>query len=138
LENFKKINDESQIPELYSKSIIGVFAMLFSAIFGAALLMYNLKRLNNNKGSIVVLFFGVLYTVGAMILLSALHNNSNLAILLNLGGAFLLTTFFWNTYIGKEVAYRPKKYWKLIIIMLLIIALLIFLFLYGHLILMSL
>jgi len=138
LENSKKINEESQIPELYSKSIIGVFAMLFSAIFGAALLMYNLKKLNNYKGSIVVLIFGVLYTIGATFLLSALRNNSNLAILLNLGGAFLLTTFFWNKYIGKEYVYKPKKYWKLIIITLLIIALLVFLFLYGHLILMSL
>ena len=124
--------------ELYSKNVIGIFTFLFSAIFGAFLLMYNLRKLNYQKQSIIVLTFGVLYTTVSIYLLYLVNNNTNVAILLNLGGLYFMTTFFWNKYIGKEFEYMPKKPLKLILISLIIIALFIFLFLYGHLILVQL
>ena len=124
--------------ELYSKNVISIFSVLFSALFGAFILFYNLRKLNLNKQSIYVLAFGILYTLACIYLLYLINNNTNAAILLNLGGMYILSTIFWNKYIGKDYEYTPKKPVKLVVISFVLLTLFIILFLYGHLILVQL
>lgn len=62
-QNEKYITTYKDAPELYTKKAIVVFSLLFSTIFGAALLMSNLKTLNYKKARIGALIFGFIYTL---------------------------------------------------------------------------
>lgn len=54
---------KSSTIELYSKNVICAFTILFSTLFGALLLMFNLKRLKKTKAGMWVFAFGVLYSI---------------------------------------------------------------------------
>ena len=48
---YKPLNtNPEKEPELYSPQVIGIFALLFSIIFGGILLIINLYKLKNRKG----------------------------------------------------------------------------------------
>jgi len=119
-EDKETITDNPNAPELYSKRVIIVFSGLFSTIFGAVLLMYNMKQTNNPRGRIQVLVFGILYTAATILALNLLNIKGNIAIIFNIAGGGILTEYFWNQYIGKEFQHRKRSWIKPAIISILI------------------
>ncbi|HEY0897036.1 MAG TPA: hypothetical protein VGE15_10840, partial [Sphingobacteriaceae bacterium] len=86
--------EEDHTPELYSQMAITGFSLFFSVIFGAALMMSNLK--GNTPARWAVLAFAISYTMLSVLVMSAIGTSSLMSIALNgLGGA-ILTQFFWN------------------------------------------
>lgn len=114
-------------PVLYSKKAIQGFTIFFTTIFGAVLLMQNLKVMNKPKARIQVLVFGITYTLGSIILLNYLPRIFFITLLFNLIGYVILIEYFWNTHLGKELAYNKKQVWRPLIISLLITVALVFL-----------
>lgn len=49
--------------ELYSNKFIWIYSILFGVIFGAVLQAMNFSRLKNSKGIYISIFFGILYTI---------------------------------------------------------------------------
>lgn len=98
----------SDAPVLYSKRVILLFSAIFSTIFGAVLLIANMKQTNNQKGKNQVLIFGILYTIACLLIINMFDTASNLTIIFNLVGAAILNEIFWNKFIGKDFKYNKK------------------------------
>lgn len=111
------VMDDPEAPELYSKRVITMFSAIFSAIFGAVLMMHNFKEVGNSKARNQVLVFGILYTIASILIINALNIQ---AIALNFTGAAILTEFFWNKQLGKEIKYRRRSWIKPAIISVII------------------
>lgn len=122
---------EDPVPQLHSKRVITVFSGLFSTIFGAVLLMYNMKQTNNPKGRIHVLLFGIIWTVGSILTINYLELPGNLTIIFNLLGAGILNEYFWNRFIGKELKFRKRSWVKPAIISVVITIPFILAVMYG-------
>lgn len=118
---------EFETPFLYSKNTILGFTIFFSTIFGAVLLMHNLKKMNKPKARNQVLVFGILYTIGATILLNYLPKSIFTTLLLNLVGYMVLSEYFWNNNLGKDLKHQIKQIWMPLGISILIVIALIFL-----------
>lgn len=99
------------IPALYSKRVIFMFCLLFSTIFGAVILMSNLNSVKENKGKWQVLLFALLYTAGHAYTVFN-FSTTYIGLMLNLGGALILTEYFWNRYIGMEREFIRKSWTK--------------------------
>lgn len=127
LENSENPFEELVLPIIYSKKTIQGFTIFFTTIFGAILLMQNLKEMNKPKARVQVLVFGILYTVFSSILLNYLPKMLVITLLFNLVGYAVLTEFFWNKNLGKDLEYRKKQIWKPLIISILILLLIVFL-----------
>lgn len=119
-ESISHKNAEKELATLYSKRIILIFSGLFSVIFGAALLLSNFRKLNEQKGIYQVLIFVVIYVTGLVYTISSMKTGANLSLPLNLAGGFILNEYFWNRYIGKETEYEKKSWVKPTIISLAI------------------
>jgi len=121
-ENKKKnnITDDPNAPELHSKKVIMVFSVLFSTIFGAVLLMYNMKQTENKAGRIQVLIFGILYTIATLLVVNLMNIGGNIALIFNIAGGGILTEYFWNKFIGKDFEHRKRSWIKPAIISVLI------------------
>jgi hypothetical protein len=126
------ITDDPNAPELHSKRVIMVFSGLFSAIFGAVLLMYNMKQTDNKKGQIQVLIFGILYTIATLTIITLLDIRGNIALIFNIAGGGILTEYFWNKFIGKEFKHRKRSWIKPAIISVIITIPLILAAVYGR------
>ena len=100
------------LPRLYSKRLILVFSGLFSILFGAVLLLSNLKRAGEKKGMYQVLLFVFIYVVGIIFTIQSMESASNWSVPLNILGALILNEYFWNRYIGKTTAYEKKSWIK--------------------------
>ena len=107
------------VPELYSKRVIFAFSMIFSTIFGAVILMSNLKTRSEKKGRIQVLIFSIIYTIGTIISLNSI-SSTKLTIPLNLLGALILNEYFWNRYLGKDIEFIKKSWIKPAVISLIV------------------
>ncbi|UZH56479.1 hypothetical protein JRG66_06360 [Salinimicrobium tongyeongense] len=123
-------NSKSHEPQLYSKSLILIFALLFSTIFAAVLLMSNLRTLGKKKESGWVLLFAVVYLFTTALLMQALSLSPSMTAIANVIGAAILNEFFWNKFIGRDLQYH-KKSWIKPILIAVGIALLLFFFLMG-------
>lgn len=89
-------------PELYSKGAITGFSIFFSPIFGAVLLASNVEDSGNKW---IVIIFGLICTGVMMPILIIVP----LALPLNALGGAILTSYFWNKYIGVTTKYRAKS-----------------------------
>jgi hypothetical protein len=125
------VTDDPNGHELHSKRVITIFSAIFSTIFGAVLMMHNFKEVGNNKARNQVLVFGILYTVASILIINALNIQANLAIVLNFGGAAILTEFFWNKQLGKEIKYRKISWIKPAIISVIITIPFVLALIYG-------
>jgi hypothetical protein len=135
IEEHKKknnITDDPNAPELHSKKVIMVFSGLFSTIFGAVLLMYNMKQTENQTGRIQLLIFGILYTIITLVVVNSLKIGGNIALIFNIAGGGILTEYFWNKFIGKEFQHRKRSWIKPAIISVLITIPLILAAIYGQ------
>jgi hypothetical protein len=106
-------------PRLYSKTLILVFAILFSTIFSAVLLMSNLKSLGKRGAGIQVLIFGVIYLILTGAVLQLLSLQPSYTFIANVIGAAILNEYFWNKHIG-HIDYIKKGWLKPLAVSLLI------------------
>jgi drug/metabolite transporter superfamily protein YnfA len=114
----KNVVTDQDAPQLYSPRAIWGFSVFFTVIFGAVLLAINLT---DRKSKLIVIGFGALYTTIAILILNLLPKaNTGITIGLNMGGALLLTSLFWDKYVGAETKFRTKQIWKPLIISILI------------------
>ena len=120
-------SEEEEVPPiLFSKRAIRGFTIFFSTLFGVVLLMHNLKKMNKRKARMEVLFFGIFYTFFTMILLSYLPTTLFITLLFNGIGYVVLTEYFWNKSLGKNVEYQKEQITKPVIISLSIVAFIIY------------
>ena len=127
LDNNENPSKELILPVLYSKRAIQGFTIFFTTIFGAVLLMYNLKEMNKLKERNQVLIFGIVFTILSAILLNYLPKMIFTTLLFNLIGYAVLIEFFWKNNIEKELEYAKKEVWKPLSISIIIVLLLLFL-----------
>jgi hypothetical protein len=125
--NHEASSEATLLPILYSKRAIQGFTIFFSTLFGAVLLMSNLKKMNKPKTRVEVLVFGISYTFLTIILLDYLPKTFFLTILFNLVGYAVLVEYFWNKNLGKELQHQKKQISKPLIISFAILVLLVFL-----------
>ena len=125
--NHEASSEATVFPILYSKRAIQGFTIFFSTLFGAVLLMSNLKKMNKPKARVEVLVFGISYTFLTIILLDYLPKTFFLTILFNLVGYAVLVEYFWNKNLGKELQHQKKQISKPLIISFAILVLLVFL-----------
>lgn len=123
-------NLDQRLPELYSKTLILIFAILFSTIFAAALLIVNLRTLGKTKEAGWVLLFAFAYIIATALVMQALSLSPSMTIIANVLGAAILNEFFWNKFIGSDFSYIKKSWIKPTLISIGI-ALLFFLLLMG-------
>ena len=105
-------SEELSLPILYSKRAIQGFTLFFSTIFGAILLMQNLKEMNKPVARNQVLVFGVAYTIASIILLNYLPKMFFVTLLFNLFGYAILSEYFWNKNLGNQLKFKKKEIWK--------------------------
>ena len=123
-------NSAQNLPELYSKMLILMFAILFSTIFAAALLIANLRSLGKNKPAILVGVFAFVFVVATAVVMQAYTLSPSLTIIANVIGAAILNEYFWNKYIGSDLPFKKKSWIKPTLISVAI-ALIFFLMLMG-------
>ena len=119
--------EEFEKPVLYSKMAILGFTFFFSPIFGAVLLMSNLKAVNKPVARLQVLFFAIGYTVLSVFVLNYFPRTYFTTFIFNIIGYAILTEFFWNKTLGKNLQFIKKPVSKPLLISLLIISFLVFL-----------
>lgn len=116
-ENF---GQPSGTPELYSKTLILVFAIIFSTIFAAILLILNLRSLGKRNAGLQVLIFAILYLIATGIVIQTFNLEPGLTVIANVIGAAILNEYFWNKHIGSDLEYKKKGWMKPLMISLLI------------------
>jgi len=113
----KYIVTDPEAPLLYSKFAVSSFSFFFSAIFGAILLALNVE---NKTNKIKVIGVGVLFTT-IVILVGSLSSLPILYVFgINGASSYLLSTEFWNKYIGRETKYRAKSTWRPLLVLIAI------------------
>ncbi|SFU72428.1 hypothetical protein SAMN05216480_11659 [Pustulibacterium marinum] len=105
---------------LYSKNLILIFCILFSTLFGAALLAYNMKIAGKKQGVTQVLLFALFYVLGG-VLISLVFQTDMSALFLNVISGFILTEYYWNKHLGATVKYVKKSWVKPTLISLVIV-----------------
>jgi hypothetical protein len=123
--------DDPDAYVFYSRRVIRVFTILFSAFFGSIMMAINIGKTKNTTGVILVLLFGVVFTTMQIVILQSVHINSSLTIIFCLLAAFCLDSFFWARYLGKSTLYKPRTFWTPLIIGLAITGLYIWAILSG-------
>ena len=98
LETQEKSSTETTIqPKIYSKKAIWGFSVFFSAIFGAVLLMQNLKDNGKKKESYIVLLLSILYTALTIYIVNIpAEPKTSLTYLCNMIGGVILTEFVYK------------------------------------------
>jgi hypothetical protein len=114
------------LPALYSKKAILGFTIFFSTLFGAILLMSNLKKMNKPKARNEVFVFGIVYTISIFVLLNYLPTTFFLTLIFNTVGYAILTEYYWNKNLGREFKHEKKQIQKPLIISLSVSAILLF------------
>ena len=130
LENVKQ-SDEIK-PKIYSGKAIWGFSIFFSAIFGAVLLMQNLRDIGKKREAFYILILSIIYTAFAIYFLNMQDEpNSSLTILINMIGGAVLTEYFFKKYFPRAKEHEKKKIWKPLIISLIIMIPFILAIIYG-------
>jgi hypothetical protein len=115
-------------PLLYSKDAIRAFSGMFSTIFGAVLLASNI---NDTKRKLLVIAFGIIYTIVTIALLQLIPANAFYVLIINAAGGLGLISTFWDKYVGKETKYRAKPVWKPLIISIIALIPFLLVIIYG-------
>ncbi|MFD0976019.1 hypothetical protein [Salinimicrobium gaetbulicola] len=119
-QNTETFNSQPEIPELYSKNLILVFAIVFSTLFAAVLLILNLRSLSKRNAGLQVLIFTILYLIATGIVIQSFNLQPGLTVIANVIGAAILNEYFWNKHIGSDLEYKKKGWMKPLMIALLI------------------
>lgn len=124
----RNVVTDQDAPELYSQRAIYIFSILLSVFFGSFLLAENCKLVGRKKWP--VLLFGFVYTALSIVILTYFDIKSGGTIVFCITGAYILSDFFWNSYIGSDTKYRVKSVKKPTIIGLIISVPIIIAFIY--------
>ncbi|MES2725847.1 MAG: hypothetical protein V4643_02005 [Bacteroidota bacterium] len=110
------------LPKIYSKQVIVFFSVFFSAIFGAVLLMQNLKDAGKRSEANKVLFYAILYTVLTIFIVNIpAKPQTALSFICNFAGGIVLGEVFFKKHFPNEEAYEKKTIWKPLFISFLIL-----------------
>lgn len=120
-------NQIEETPQLYSKTLILGFSIMFSTIFAAFLLMSNLRALGKNGARLQVLIFAILYVIATGVVIQTFGIAPSLTVIANVIGAAILNEFFWNKYIGRDTEYEKRGWIKPTLISLGIVLIVFFL-----------
>ncbi len=108
----QQVTDESA-PLLYSKRAIYTFTFVFSVLFGAVLLVLNLRSLKKPEGVVPTISFSIAYLVTVILVLDLLESQLKTTIssgyLVSYFGAWLILKLVWDKYIGKDTKYRKRS-----------------------------
>lgn len=108
--------------KIYSKKAIILFSLLFASIFGAVLLMQNLKDIGKKKEANLLLFLSIIYTAITIFIVNIPDRpNTFLTYLCNFVGAMILVEFIYKRYFPDDEVIEKKTIWKPLIISILII-----------------
>ena len=99
------------LPKLYSKRLILIFAILFSTIFAAALLVVNLRKLGKPGPAFWVGLFALAFIIATAVIMQVFSLSPSMTIIANVIGAAILNEFFWNKFIG-DIEYEKKNWLK--------------------------
>lgn len=66
----KNLSEDETAIELYSNKVIWFFSVIFGVIFGTALQVFNFFKVNDKKGAITSLVFGISYALATTYLLN--------------------------------------------------------------------
>ena len=124
--NNESVFEEFENPILYSKKAVQGFTIFFGPLFGAVLLMFNLKAVNKPKARMQVLVFGIGYTLFSFVGLNYLPKMFLITLIFNVIGYVVLVEYFWNQNLGKELQYKTKEITKALIISLLFTLIMLF------------
>lgn len=105
-------HQDGKLPELYSKTLILVFAIFLSVLFAAALLVLNLQKLGKIKEATWVVLFTIAYLFATAFVIQEYSLDPSMTFIANVIGAAILNEFFWNKYIGSDLEYRKKDWIK--------------------------
>ena len=120
-DSFEESLHAGTLPNIYSRKAIWGFSIFFSAIFGAALLMSDLKNIGKKKEANLVLTLSIIYTVITFIVVNIPEESiSSLTMGFNFVGGYALSEHFLKMYIPHEAEYPKKKIWKPLIISIII------------------
>lgn len=111
-ENDPVQTDGNPLPRLYSKKMILIFAILFSSVFSAVLLMSNLKQMEKRRARLEVLIFAISYLILTALVLQVTGLPPNWSFIANVIGAAILNEYFWNKHIGRDTPYQKKSWVK--------------------------
>ena len=128
-EIIKTIKDSEPKPDenspiIYSKKAICLFTGLFSLIAGGILFAVNLKDTDRKRGIYPVIAVSIIYTA-AMVYFTFLidgliDGGSTIGGLVHITGALIISSVFWNKYLGKDFLYHKKNVIKPAIIALVV------------------
>ena len=124
--NNESVFEGFENPILYSKKAVQGFTIFFGPLFGAVLLMFNLKAVNKPKARMQVLVFGIGYTLFSFVGLNYLPKMFLITLIFNVIGYVVLVEYFWNQNLGKELQYTTKEITKALIISLLFTLIMLF------------
>lgn len=123
---------EGTKPKIYSKKAIIGFSIFFSPIFGAVLLMQNLKDIKKHKDAYIILFFSIIFTAAVIYIVNIPSRPmTSLTYICNIIGGYILSEYFYKKYFLDEKSYPKKKIWKPLIISILITIPFIIAMIYG-------
>ncbi len=116
------VQETEERPKIYSRRAISGFAVFFTTIFGAVLLMQNLNSIGKRKEAYIILICSIFYTIFSIIVVNIPDKpHTSLTMLLNIAGAVALSEFLFKKYFPDEKQYPKKKIWKPLIISIAII-----------------
>ena len=107
--------------KIYSKKAIWGFSVFFSAIFGAVLLMQNLRDVGRKKEANQILIYSIIYTIITIIIINAFDKqNTSMNLIFNMAGGGILSEYYFKNYFPNDEKLEKKKIWKPLIISILI------------------
>jgi hypothetical protein len=107
------------IPRFYSKTAIGWLTVILSPFLGGILFSFNLREVGKGKYSLYFIVVGMFWMLIFRKLTEGFIPNTLIQLLLgNVIGALLLTSFFWDKYLGEYPVYEKKPFWKQALIFL--------------------
>lgn len=126
--------EDPDAPLLFSRRAIYGFSVFFSVVFGSIMLAINVSKTAGKGKAVLVVLFGLVYTVVTILIAETLKLNSGLGVVISLLGAVLIETLFWNRFIGNATLYRKRPIWVPLAIAVVLAAGLIFVIVkYGQL-----
>ena len=130
----KNLTEDETAIELYSNKVIWFFSVIFGVIFGMALQVFNFFKVNNKKGAITSLVFGISYTIATTYLLNLFgdirYGKMSLRFLFSGIGALGLY-FIREKMFKNETGYRAKSFVTPLVISLSIHLVIIYFVFFG-------